>query len=218
MFAEHAGVPNAAPGPLYLDHSVDPGSGFYIVSGIQSPRVTCPRSHSWYAFTQSLWPLSAPLDYTLGSVALHHGEEEGHGTNEMTLGPAHHLTTTQASRGRKVDSQNTKNTRHVWLLIWGPGSIDMSGEAWTPVRIRRPVLGTIGSHRRPSPGGVTCSALHLEKVLLVTGWEHLGVGSEGKLGDRAASERGGWLEETRRHGYPRWDGRGQRLCRSSEEA
>lgn len=29
----------------------------------------------------------------------------------------------------------------------------MSGEAWTPVRIRRPVLGTIGSHQRPLPGG-----------------------------------------------------------------
>ena len=54
MFAEHPGVPNAAPGPLYLNHSVDPGSGFYTVSGIQSPRVTCPQSHSWYAFTQSL--------------------------------------------------------------------------------------------------------------------------------------------------------------------
>ena len=120
MLAEHPGVPNAAPGPLYLDHSVDPGTGFYIVSGIQSPRVTCPRSHSWYAFTQSLCgPLSAPLGYTLGSVALHHGEEEGHGTDEMALSPAHHLTTTQASRERKVDSQNTKNTGHAWLLIWG---------------------------------------------------------------------------------------------------
>ena len=66
--------------------------------------------------------------------------------------------------------------------------------------------------------GVTCSALHLEKVLLVTGWEHLGEGSEGKLEDRTASERGGWLEETRMHGCPRRDGRGQKLCRSSEEA
>lgn len=94
----------------------------------------------------------------------------------------------------------------------------MSGEAWTPVRIRGPVLGTIGSHRRPSPGGGDMLSFAFGKVLLATGWEHLAEGSEGKLGDRAASERGGWLEEVQRHGCPRWDGRGQSLCRSSEQA
>ena len=141
MFAEH-------PGPLSLNHRVDPGSGFYIVSGIQST-----VTQLVYLYPESVWPLSAPLACTPTSAALYHGEEEGHGTNEMALSPGHNLTTTQASRGRKVDSQNTKTTEHAWLLIWGPGSTDMSGQAWTTARTPGPVLGTVGSHRRPSPGG-----------------------------------------------------------------
>lgn len=99
----------------------------------------------------------------------------------------------------------------------GTGSIDMSGgmdpcEDW----LTR-VLGTMRSHRRPSPRRGDM----LNCIWKVSLGHWVGTSCRrvrGKLGDRATSERGGWLEEVQRHGCPRWDGRGQSLCRSSEQA
>lgn len=73
----------------------------------QSRRVTCPWSHGWSAFTQSLCGFFLhPQGCSGGGVW---------GAGERALSAGHHLTTTQASRGKKVDSQNTETTGHAWL-------------------------------------------------------------------------------------------------------